>query len=47
MVDVSATISTCTFAVAFRQTGGGAPDWRHRIEQWLAAHEHEIEGSRS
>jgi hypothetical protein len=28
-----------TFAVAFRQTGGAAPDWRSRIEQWLSAHD--------
>lgn len=30
-----------TFAAAFRQTGGAGPDWRGRIEQWLAAHQDE------
>lgn len=31
-----------TYALAFRQTGGAAPDWRSRIEQWLSAHEDEL-----
>lgn len=34
-------VGSGTFAVAFRQTGGAAPDWRGRIEQWLSAHQDE------
>ncbi|WP_262287487.1 hypothetical protein [Micromonospora sp. MA102] len=36
---------TGTFAMAFRQTGGAAPDWRRRIGQWLAASETETSGA--
>ncbi|MGH3947581.1 MAG: hypothetical protein ACRDSE_00420 [Pseudonocardiaceae bacterium] len=34
-------VGSGTLAMAFRQTGSTAPDWRSRISQWLATHQDE------